>query len=319
MKLYIIGNGFDTHHKLDTYYTSFGLFLKKNNKEVYDLLVEHFGFADLDPLNDDSMTDPLWSEFEHSLSLIDTSTVLEAFEDYLPNYSSDDFRDRDRYSFEIEMERILGQLTTELYNSFKQFILSVQFPILDPNLVVNLDKDACYLTFNYTNTLNHYYSIPDENVLFIHEKAQKDENELVLGHGVDPKNFEEKPEVPPEGLSEEEYDDWCQYQSDKFDYSYDRGKKMINQYFTATFKGTDNIIESNSNFFADLRNIDEILILGHSLADVDLPYFRVLATSVKPEVKWTATYYLEADQPKHLATLKNIGIKNISVIRIEDI
>ncbi|MDX7755866.1 AbiH family protein [Aeromonas caviae] len=29
MKLYVIGNGFDVHHGLDTRYTSFGLYLKK--------------------------------------------------------------------------------------------------------------------------------------------------------------------------------------------------------------------------------------------------------------------------------------------------
>lgn len=29
MKLYVIGNGFDVHHGLDTKYTSFGLYLKK--------------------------------------------------------------------------------------------------------------------------------------------------------------------------------------------------------------------------------------------------------------------------------------------------
>ncbi|WP_377110387.1 AbiH family protein [Pseudoalteromonas sp. R86517] len=28
MKLYVIGNGFDVHHGLDTRYTSFGLYLK---------------------------------------------------------------------------------------------------------------------------------------------------------------------------------------------------------------------------------------------------------------------------------------------------
>lgn len=49
----------------------------------------------------------------------------------MPNYSSDDFRDRDRYTLEIEMERILGLLITDLFKAFKEFILAVQFPQFD--------------------------------------------------------------------------------------------------------------------------------------------------------------------------------------------
>ncbi|MFA0145340.1 bacteriophage abortive infection AbiH family protein [Vibrio lentus] len=319
MKLYIIGNGFDIHHKLDTYYTTFGLFLKDNNREVFELLVEHFGFSDLDPSNENSISDPLWSNFEHNLSLLDTVTVLEAFEDYLPDYSSDDFRDRDRYSFEIEMERVLDQLTTDLYACFKNFILSVRLATLEPKLAVNLDHEALYLTFNYTNTLNHYYGISDDNVLFIHEKAQEDEIELVLGHGVDPKNFEEQLAVPPAELSEEEYDEWCQYQADQYDYSYQRGKDMINRYFTTTFKGTGKIIDMNSKFFDSLSNVEEVLILGHSLADVDLPYFRKIVSSINPNIKWTVSYHVDEDRLKHLAKLKSIGVLDAVASRIENI
>ena len=55
MKLYIIGNGFDLHHKMDTTYASFGLFLKEYNYEVYELLLEHYGFSDLNRLNQESI------------------------------------------------------------------------------------------------------------------------------------------------------------------------------------------------------------------------------------------------------------------------
>ncbi|MBK7632980.1 MAG: hypothetical protein IPJ13_00905 [Saprospiraceae bacterium] len=47
-KLYIIGNGFDLHHNLDTWYSSFGLFLKKTYIDIYDVFLEYYGFGDLD-------------------------------------------------------------------------------------------------------------------------------------------------------------------------------------------------------------------------------------------------------------------------------
>lgn len=229
MKLYVIGNGFDVHHGLDTKYTSFGLYLKNNYWETYDLLIEHYGFGDLNPDYPTSMSDLLWSEFETSMSLLDKDSVLEANMDAMPSYTSDDFRDRDRYTLEIEMERILGLLTTDLYKAFKEFILAVQFPQFDHSRSVNIDRDAVYLTFNYTDTLSQYYAIPDENVLFIHGKADELVDELILGHGVDPENFKERPVEPPSGLSDEDLERWMKYQSDQYDYSFERGKDAINQ------------------------------------------------------------------------------------------
>lgn len=319
MKLYVIGNGFDVHHGLDTRYTSFGLYLKNNYWETYELLIEHYGFSDLNPDYPTSMSDPLWSEFETSMSLLDKDSVLEANMDAIPNYASDDFRDRDRYTLQIEMERILGLLTTELYKAFKEFILAVQFPQFDNSLAVNIDRDAVYLTFNYTDTLAQYYEVPDENVLFIHEKADEDVEELILGHGVDPKNFKEKPAEPPAGLSEEDLERWMEYQSDQYDYSYERGKDAINQYFSATFKGTEQVIKNNVDFFAGLANVDEVFVLGHSLAEVDLPYFQKLAESVKTGAKWLATYYDPDDQQTHYDTLTGLGIANVSVVRMEQL
>lgn len=319
MKLYVIGNGFDVHHGLDTRYTSFGLYLKNNYRETYELLIEHYGFSDLNPNYPTSMSDPLWSEFETSMSLLDKDSVLEANMDAMPNYSSDDFRDRDRYTLQFEMERILGLLTTDLYKAFKEFILAVQIPQFDHSRSVNIDGDAVYLTFNYTDTLSHYYSIPDENVLFIHGKADEYVDELILGHGVNPDNFKEALPEPPSGLSDEDLERWMEYQSDQYDYTFELGKDAINQYFSATFKGTEQIIKNNEDFFAKLGNIDEVYILGHSLADVDLPYFQKLEQSVRPDAKWIATFYDPDDEEAHCDTLTRLGIANVAVVRMEQI
>lgn len=319
MKLYIIGNGFDLYHDLDTRYASFGLYLKNNYREVYELLLEHYNFTDLDPNFPSSMSNPLWSEFESNMSSLNTESVLEANMDAIPNYAFDDFRDRDRYTLEIEMERILGLLTTNLYKAFKEFILAVDFPKFDLDKAINLDRDATYLTFNYTDTLTYYYEVTDSNIIFIHGKAEDDDQKLILGHGVDPQNFKEKPIESPKKLSEEEYEQWMEHQADQYDYSFQRGKNGINQYFSKTFKGTDKIIENNKDFFLRLSNVDEVYVLGHSLADVDLPYFYKLTQSVKPDAKWVATFYDFKDEQYHSDTLKGMGISNVSVVRMEDI
>ncbi|MCR9586564.1 bacteriophage abortive infection AbiH family protein [Vibrio alginolyticus] len=319
MKLYVIGNGFDLYHGLKTTYSSFGLYLKQKHWEVYELLLEHYGFGDLDPDLRSSLDDPLWCEFESSLAELDTGTVLEANMDYMPVYAADDFRDRDRYAFQFEMERVLGLLTSELYKAFKEFILDVEFPPFEESKAVNLDKDALYLNFNYTETLSKYYEIPDSNVLFIHEKAEGNAGDIVLGHGIDPREFQEKPVEPPEGLSDEEYELWAEEQSNQYDYSFELGKYVINQYFQKTFKGTEKIIENNIEFFDKLSDVNEVYVLGHSLAEVDMPYFQKLVQSVKPDAKWIVTYYDPYEQQVHRNTMTGLGITKLSVVKLEQI
>lgn len=319
MKLYVIGNGFDLHHGLDTKYISFGRYLKDNYYETYDLLLEYFGFEDLKPKPITTEPCPLWSEFETHMSGLCTQSVLGACEDSLPNYASDSFRDRDRYDFVVEIERIVELLTTQLLKAFKEFILAVKYPDLSQVKVINLDTNAQYLTFNYTDTLSKYYGITDENVVFIHEKAKDNDTTLVLGHGIDPENFKEKPNEPPKGLSDEDYEQWEQDQADRFDYSYELGKQEINNYFIKSFKDTNEVISKNSEFFSCISNVDEVYILGHSLSDVDLPYFDQLSKSVKPNAKWVVTCRNPISKKHHLDVLKGLGITNVTDVRIEDI
>ena len=110
-----------------------------------------------------------------------------------------------------------------------------------------------------------------------------------------------------------------EYKSDQYDYSFERGKDAINRYFSATFKGTEQIIKDNEDFFAKLGNIDEVYVLGHSLAGVDLPYFQKLEQSVRPDAKWVATFYDPDDEEVHCDTLTELGIANVAAVRMEQI
>jgi len=116
------------------------------------------------------------------LALLDFDTVLEAHSDSLARLGSSDFRDRDWSTFAIDMELVVKDLTVNLFEEFKEFALKIEYP--EP-----LDKDVLYLTFNYTDTLERYYGIPEKNILNIHGKAKFDETVLILGHGINPEKF----------------------------------------------------------------------------------------------------------------------------------
>jgi hypothetical protein len=320
-KLYIIGNGFDLHHELDTKYTSFGLFLKKNFTDIYVQLIEYYGFSELRYPYQPSPDDALWSDFENSLALLDVDTVLEAHRDSIANPGSADFRDRDWGTFAIDIETVVATLTVNLFSAFKDFILQVQYPNSIDTLKLLLDKDSIYLSFNYTDTLERFYQVKHENILYIHGKASLDTDDLILGHAQDPSNFNEEVEKPPENLSEEELEQWEEYMSDNYNLSFELGKHEIESYFADTFKPTDQVIEENLPFFNQLNKVEEVFVLGHSLSNVDMPYFEKIKSNIGNKPSWTATYFGDGQRNTHKTTLINLGIKieNIRLISMDDL
>lgn len=317
-RIYVIGNGFDLHHQLDTSYSSFGRYLAKSESEIHDQLLEFFGFPDI---TDSAGNDPLWSEFEANLAKLDSDILMEAFSSYLAVPSSPDFRDRDWGSFAIEIERVVDNLTEKLFAAFKAFILKVDYSHADPRCFLGLDHQAQYLSFNYTRTLERFYGIEENQILYIHGRADSHDEELTLGHGIDPMNFERKPPVPPADLSDEEMEMWEQDMADQYDHSYELGYHELESYFSRTFKETTQIIAQNKDFFDALSSCDEVYILGHSLADVDLPYFQAIIKNLDPKVQFVVSYYGDKEREAHKNTLNGLGLSdsNVSLVTLSSL
>ncbi|MCK7268778.1 bacteriophage abortive infection AbiH family protein [Enterobacter cloacae] len=321
MKLYITGNGFDLHHGLKTSYFSFGYFLRNHHAELYELLIDFLSFTDLPKYQDQLNTNdhPLWSDFENSLSGLDSEFVLDSFTEYLPNISDPHFRDRDWHSFEIEIKRILDKLTDGLFEKFRDFISQVKYPPLAMDKRLRLCENSFFINFNYTNTIEHYYKIDSSRILYIHGIASTPETPLVLGHGIDPENFIEPPIEPPSGINNEELQIWFQQQADNYNVSYENGKHVINNYFKHSFKNTEKVISESIEFFKRLKFINEIVIIGHSLSDVDMPYFSAIQKYVHPDCSWTATYYLEKEHIQHWHKLRKLGVNNPMIVEISSL
>ncbi|MEN2400619.1 bacteriophage abortive infection AbiH family protein [Flavobacterium sp. MC2016-06] len=292
--LYIIGNGFDIYHGLDTKYQSFGMFLQKKHKNLYDNLIQYYDLPELDPDDEDSYYDPLWSDFENALANLNFEYILEENSDYLPDIASDEFRDRDLHAFQQVMEILVDDLTSKMYDAFKEFISNVIFPANINGRKLKIEPNALFLNFNYTDTLEKYYECKESQILYIHNKATSDDI-LVLGHATDPDSFIEEDKKPPIDATEDEYFQWQQEMEDNYDYSYDSGKDELLSYFKKSYKSTDEIINDNYSFFSKLKNIENIVILGHSLSNVDQPYFKKILQSLEnPNVSWSASYYGDA-------------------------
>lgn len=314
--LYIIGNGFDMYHGLNTSYQSFGFYLKEKHSQIFEYIVTYYGLPYLEDISEKYYE---WNNFEQALADLDYETVLDDNSDFLPNISSDDFKDRDWHALEQVMGTMVNDLTINLFIEFKNFIRAVHFPIKTNNELVNLNNDSLFLTFNYTDTLERYYSIETHKILYIHNKANSYET-LILGHGVDSESFNTLEEKMPQGLNIEEQDEWRQRMDDSYDFSYDSGRNAILRYFSKSFKPTKDLILENEEFFKSLKNIKNVIILGQSVSEVDQPYFKKVIDSIEDKnINWTSSYY--GDKQPIYENLKSIGLhdEQINFITLDEI
>jgi hypothetical protein len=88
--LYIIGNGFDIYHGLDTKYQSFAKYISQTDSEVYKLVLKYYGLPDIseEPINDEEYDS--WETFELSLADLDYEQVLEDFSNSIAYLGSED-------------------------------------------------------------------------------------------------------------------------------------------------------------------------------------------------------------------------------------
>ncbi|MDR2084654.1 MAG: bacteriophage abortive infection AbiH family protein [Bacteroidales bacterium] len=316
-RLYVIGNGFDLHHGLRTQYSDFQAYLKKQNPSLLYLL-------------DSCFSVDLWSDFESNLSKLDIAEIFADNEDLLPDDNSD--RDGDKYVFIDKMEQIKNNLTVGLRDELRNWILALDYPSDIDRIKLNLDTNATFLTFNYSDTLERLYKINSDHIIHIHNKAiwidldkfspkersiieiserfkakfhefwpqeskirrsvLEDNSDIIIGHAV--KNISlERPTTTQKGINTS--------------YSYEEGFDMIKSY--DNYKNTEQILNKNRYFFNNLHSINTIIIIGHSLSDVDIPYFEELSNKAIKCEKYKITHY-------GAENLKNIQVQSAKFLNI---
>ena len=78
--------------------------------------------------------------------------------------------------------------------------------------------------------------------------------------------------------------------------------------FYAFQKPVNKIIVKNRDFFENLNNITTIIVIGHSLNKIDLPYFKEVAKNTA-EAKWIVCCYKQEDKIDHIQQLLKCDIK----------
>jgi hypothetical protein len=266
--LYIIGNGFDLHHGIPSRYSDFGRFLAGKDKEAYEFIERYF------PVDDD-----FWTDFESGLAHFDAYTVMDDASDFIVPYGADDWKDANHHDYQFEIQQIVEAVSTRMKAAFVEWIR--QLPIPSPAAVADrrlqIDPSATFLNFNYTTSLVRLYGVAPSNIVQIHGDSNCTPEELILGHGWGPSERK--------SLNDE-------IDQEAADTRVLEGNQIIDGYFEATFKPTAKVIERHQPFFASLASVTEIVTIGHSLGDVDLPYFRETISHIDiDKVTWKVCYH----------------------------
>jgi len=293
--LYIIGNGFDLHHGIQSSYSSFRAYLKQVDNSLFDLVEEY-----LSP-------DENWSDLEESLASLDSDYLAENASGFLVSYGAEDWSDSYHHDYQYEIEQIVESLSSRLREKFTAWIRQLYIPSTDEiKKLLEINNDAIYLSFNYTNTLEKVYGIPKSNTLFIHGYVNSGKTELILGHAWNPADILT--------LNEDDYE--------RLDTRVIEGDEIINRYFHQTFKQTSKVIEVNETFFNNLENISDIYVLGHSLSYVDKEYFEVIVKTInRKKVQWKVSYHNKHELARHQDTMKELGIykSNLQFFQLDDL
>jgi len=197
------------------------------------------------------------------------------------------------------VEKVATGLSAGLQQHFAEWIRSIPMPDRDqvPQLLTSLDKDAAYLTFNYTRTLTKLYDIAQENILHIHGEGEDESSDLVLGHAravADRSSLQD-------GVDE------------NTDTRFAEAMGILDDYFEKTFKPSAKIIEQQKPYFEGLKSITQVVVLGHSLSKVDEAYFLALVEALQASPRWTVAVRSLNENTSKAACLIDFGVPSQSI------
>lgn len=203
-------------------------------------------------------TERFWSDFEEKLACFPFMNASTPY--YVTNDSKEDTESRKELAEKVadklskyvhhQLNKLFKQWIKETYEQWESQLsmrkFTFHFPIVKETILTN--RNARFLNFNYTRTLEDFYGISSSNIIHIH--GDLDDGVLIFGHGEDSI-------VIPEGA--------------------DILSRAMYRLSAANKKPVHERIRKYDYFFKSLNSIKEIYFIGFNIRDengVDAPYFK---------------------------------------------
>lgn len=257
--LFIIGNGFDAAHGIQSGYGAFR-----------DWLIAHRYMDDVIRLEKlfpetDGNNNLLWKEFEEAIGRYDAERIHCEF-----------FQGVDKGVYDKNtQEKVVKRITPFVKNIpyyMKEWAENMDGIYTVNKVFEGLKPDCKYLTFNYTLVLENNYNIPKWNICHIHGSIEDDK--IIVGH-----NNRKDPTY--------EYD---------HNTNREESKRKIIELMNTNVKPVDDLIMKKQSFFNSLWDVTRVVVVGHSLSVIDMPYFQEVARKVGRDCVWHFCWHTPKDE-----------------------
>lgn len=312
--LYIIGNGFDLHHGINSKFSDFRNWLEDQCPSLLERIEKIYGYCDYD----------WWGDFENNLASLNAMEFSSkiAFENE-PDLLSEHC-DRTWNDAQIEVENQLDNIYTEIRHQFHDWIKQLNKPQNDRKIKLEYES-SIFFTFNYTKTLESLYNISSSNILHIHGCV--DENEqFILGHGKSYKDIEKinpGPYIPepPDNLTDKELEQYFEEQAELAEQMHEQlAREAAIAGVASQQKPVYSIIENNKNFFKHIKGVQTIHIYGFSFSEIDLPYIEAIIDVVGTEnTNWEISDYAGYNKHKIDKFISNHSINSFLIIELSSL
>ena len=294
--LYIIGNGFDLMHRVQSSYYSFRDSLGKSNSLRWMLETT------LTP-------DDIWADFENSLGLFDLDQMgsrhivdmwLNYFDVYNANAKASDF-----YAAVEAAANPIINIVNDLPHALNKWVSKLRIGTDDRPLKKLICPEGKALSFNYTEFIETLYSVKD--VCYIHGCRKNRNSGLIIGH---------KP--GDEGVFREKNKKPRSYHQALVSIAQDNVLDLIGQYNEDLTKNSREIIKNNRAFFDKLTDIDQVVVIGHSLSPIDWDYFSEVSRLI-PDANWYFGVFGLNDLKNLEDLAKKLELKRYNIFRTDGI
>ena len=283
-RLYIIGNGFDIAHGIPSKYSDFRDYCERNIPEMYMKLSRYYG----------NQIDDLWSRFEENMPSISQNAIFDWATINNPDWNQNM---NGYYRFINEIRNEVDYVDT-IKTDFTEWIQSIELANVH-RLYHLLLEDSLFMAFNYTLTLENVYQVNPDQVLHIHGCVRGNFPQLILGHNMQDAEindiFTSEVEIQQEACSE------------------------VASLVKGWRKDTQAVIAENEDFFSLLADITDVYVLGHSMADVDLPYFEHVRDIVNEGAIWHISYYGDNDRQGKELVAGRLDLRSFELIQLDDL
>lgn len=294
--LYIIGNGFDLMHRVPSSYYSFRGCLGKRSSLLKTLEIA-------------LTAEDIWADFENSLGslnldLMGRRNIVDMWLDDFGYYDDEDAGAAEFYMVVEAATSPIINLVNELQPAFRRWVNSLEVGTDDRPLADLIRSDGKVLDFNYTEFVETLYGVHD--VCYIHGNRKK-KGKLILGHRPGAEGFFHERERKPQT-----------YRQAVIDVAQDSVFDLIGKYDEELTKNSQEIIKKHQSFFNGLAGVDQIIVIGHSISQVDWDYFIEIKKRTE-KVHWYFGIFGLNDLKNMEDLIQTLGIKEYSIFRTDGI